>query len=154
MRIAALQRRAAVAAFIRYGIVGASNVVLGFLCYAALTRGFPFWRAHYLAANASTFLLVVTWSFYWNKRWSFGNREARHGTQYVKFFTVTVLGLGIEQVMLVAGVGALQVNDLLVKLAALPFIVLWNFSMYRLWAFREKTINDDDEYVRTPASVY
>ncbi|MDO8463229.1 MAG: GtrA family protein [bacterium] len=139
MRIADLVNAELRRSFIRYATIGVSNTALNFGMYAALTRGTTFWRAHYLAANALAFVVAVTWSFFWNKRWSFGNRERRYGVQYAKFILVTVVGLGIEQGMLALGVATLGILDLLAKLLAAPLVVLWNFTMYRVWAFKEIT---------------
>ena len=122
--------------FVRYAIIGAGNTALDFGMYAILTRGFDFWRAHYLWANAFTFTTVVTWSFYWNKRWAFKNEEARHKEQYVKFVIVTIVGIAIAQAALYTGVQVFGWHDILTKVFVAPIVVIWNFLAYRLWAFR------------------
>lgn len=142
-RMHALLRHPIVPSFVRYATIGVGNAALNFATYAALTRGFVFWRTHYLLANLVTFVVVVTWSFYWNKRWSFRNHERRHAAQYTKFFLVTIGGIVIEQSALAFGTGTLGILDLLVKLLAAPMIVAWNFTMYRVWAFREERHAED-----------
>ncbi|MBI4450064.1 GtrA family protein [Candidatus Uhrbacteria bacterium] len=129
------QRFPALVPFGRYAVIGAGNTVLDFTIYTALTRGFPFWGRHYLLANAFSFLIVVTWSFYWNKRWAFGNRERRHVAQYMKFISATVVSLGIAEGVLATGV-AFGLPDLFAKALAAPLVVVWNYCMYRSWAFR------------------
>jgi len=131
----ACTRFPALVPFGRYAIIGAGNSVLDFTIYTALTRGSPFWSAHYLLANAVSFVIVVTWSFYWNRRWSFGNHERRHLVQYIRFVSATVVSLGIAESVLAAGV-EFGLRDLLAKVLAAPLVVLWNFCMYRFWAFR------------------
>lgn len=132
----AMERFPFVISFSRYVAVGASNTVIDFAMYAALTRGSTFWRAHYLLANAITFVTVVTWSFIWNKRWTFRDRSSRVFVQYLRFVFATLGGLVIAQLILGGGVRFLHLPDLLAKLIAGPFIVLWNYTAYRRWAFR------------------
>ncbi|MDO8599149.1 MAG: GtrA family protein, partial [bacterium] len=120
--------------FMRYGIIGAGNTALDFGIYTALTRGWTFWRTHFLFANACSFVIVVTWSFYWNRRWAFENRERHRVTQYVRFVAATVVSLGIAEGVLATGV-AFGVPDLVAKVIAGPLVVFWNFTAYRRWAF-------------------
>ncbi|MFH1430735.1 MAG: GtrA family protein [Candidatus Uhrbacteria bacterium] len=125
-------------AFFRYAVIGVGNTILNFAMYTAMTRGSDFWMEHYLLANVVTFCTIVTWSFFWNKRWSFKNHEQQHGVQYAKFVLVTVGGIAIEQSVLVIGVELFSVLDIFAKLIAGPIVVLWNFGMYRRWAFSTK----------------
>lgn len=122
--------------FIRYAIVGAVNTGLDFGMYIGLTRGFEFWKHHYLLANGLSFIIVVTWSFFWNKYWTFKNCEARHAIQYLKFVIITLVGVGIAENVLYIGVEFFSVHDLVSKIIAAPLVVVWNFSAYRFWAFR------------------
>lgn len=122
--------------FARYCAIGVTNTAIDFTLYTTLTRGWMFWRDHYLWANAFTFALVVTWSFFWNRRWTFQRQDRQHGSQYAKFVLATLGGIGIAQVILYAGVQLIHISDLLAKLISGPLVVLWNFLMYRYWAFR------------------
>ncbi len=125
-----------VAQFIRYAIVGAVNTVLDFGIYAGLTRGFEFWKHHYLLANGTSFIIIVTWSFFLNKCWTFRNREARHASQYLKFLIITLMGMGIAESVLYLGVEIFSAHDVVAKILATPLVVVWNFFAYRFWAFR------------------
>ena len=122
--------------FVRYCIIGAGNTVLDFSLYSLLTRGFFFFREHYLMANICSIAVVVTWSFFWNKRWSFKEQSKQHSLQYTKFVAVTLGGIAITQFVLYIGVEVFTVQDLIAKVIAGPLVLLWNFTLYRLWAFR------------------
>ena len=124
--------------FVRYCTVGVGNTVLDFGIYIGLTRGWEFWRAHFLVANAVAFAIVISWSFYWNKRWTFRNRAAAHRTQFVKFVTITLGGIAIAEAALFVGVRVFSTPDLLAKVFAGPLVMLWNFLAYRYWAFAER----------------
>lgn len=123
--------------FVRYAAIGITNTILDFAIYTSLTRGWSWWRAHYLLANATSFSIVVTWSFFWNKRWAFGDRALQRLPQYVKFVIVTLGGIAITQCILSIGVQIFHLVDLVAKVIAGPPVVVWNFLMYRCWAFRD-----------------
>lgn len=128
-----------IAQFFRYATIGVVNTALDFGMYTGLTRGFDFWREHFLLANALVFIIVVTWSFFWNKRWAFKNREQKHATQYTKFVFATLGGIAIAEGGLFAGVDLFGIHDIVSKVIAAPLVVAWNFSAYRFWAFKAPT---------------
>ena len=57
--------------FCRYSVVGFVGFVIDFGVYALLTRGFPFWRTYYIAANFVSFTCAVINNFVWHKTWTF-----------------------------------------------------------------------------------
>ncbi len=121
--------------FIRYVIIGLMNTVLDFSIYTVLTRTWQFWSEHYLFANGIAFFIVVTWSFYWNKHWTFQDHSRTHCRQFPKFVLVTLMGIFIAELVLFASVQLLQIYDLLGKMIAGPLVVSWNFLAYRFWTF-------------------
>ena len=143
--------------FVRYCTIGATNTVLDFAIYTTLTRGWSFWRAHYLFANACSFAIVVTWSFFWNRRWTFRDHASRRLASYMKFVIVTLGGIVIAQTILFIGVQLFHVMDLVAKVIAGPLVVVWNFLMYRLWAFRGsqrmESVTSSDSAHSVPVSI-
>lgn len=129
-----------IAQFLRYATIGVVNTGLDFGMYIGLTRGFAFWREHYLLANALVFIVVVTWSFFWNKRWTFKNREQKHAAQYTKFVLATLGGITIAEGVLYVGVDWLGLHDIVSKVIAGPLVMVWNFLAYRFWAFRASPV--------------
>lgn len=121
--------------FIRYAVIGLTNTVLDFSIYTSLTRTWQFWSEHYLFANGVAFFIVVTWSFYWNKHWTFQDHTRTHRRQFPKFVLVTLMGISIAELVLFASVQLFHVYDLLGKMIAGPLVVSWNFFAYRLWTF-------------------
>jgi putative flippase GtrA len=124
--------------FIKYAIVGASNVAL----FLAIFNGLRTLGVHVLLSNAVAFLVASVNSFFWNKRWAFRDTRTRGVmAQYLTFLAFTLVGLSINTVMLslflipLGGLGRLGEN--LAALGALPFSVAWNFASYRLWTFRD-----------------
>lgn len=67
------------AQFARYGAVGSSNTLLSAACYAALISV----GADAVAAATVAFALGSVNGFFWNRRWTFAEREAASPIRYV-----------------------------------------------------------------------
>lgn len=119
----------------RYAIVGATNTSIDFGVYAFLTRLVPFFENRILFANAISFVFAISWSFYWNRRWTF-QRTDDLTRRYVRFFLVSLGGLGWSNIVLGFLVRQAGWYDLLAKAATIIVAFAWNFTMHRLWTFR------------------
>jgi putative flippase GtrA len=125
--------------FTKFVIVGFSNVAVDFLVYLFLTRRFDWWRENYLLANAFAFMVAVTWSFFWNRWWTFKNHEssAKLHHQYYKFLTVSAIGLGWTELILFITVDKFDWFDLYGKFLAIFLVTFWNFTLNRWWTFKK-----------------
>jgi putative flippase GtrA len=140
--------------FLRYSVVGFSSTVIDFGVLALLTN---VWSWHPLAANPISFVMGVTNGFIWNRYWTF--RGARHDEpvgQYVRFVLVNLGGVLIDQSILAGalawGPGAgltLNVAKWGGKVAAIPFVVAWNFTANVRWTFRRRRPSVPEREVAT-----
>jgi putative flippase GtrA len=146
----------------KFGLVGISNTVIDFTIYTAITvLGHVPPESAYLVKYLSGGVAMFN-SFYWNRRWVFASR-ANIGTSGVKFvvatlvsvlviqpgmvrvFTATAPGLAFSSFWYNAahaiGLTAFT-HDFVVRTVAFGMGVvgsaIWNFTMYKVWAFREK----------------
>ena len=125
--------------FFRFIIIGFSNVGVDFLIYFSLTRGFDWWRENYLLANMTSFVFAATWSFCWNKWWTFKNLQRSNiHHQYVKFMIVSIGALCWSMLILWFSVSILNLSDIIGKLSAVVIVTFWNFFLHRWWTFKEK----------------
>jgi len=121
---------------VKFVFVGSAVTALDFTIYIALTRGFLWWEKHFLLANAVSFIVAVSVSFFGNKTWTFRDREGLYIEQYPKFFAVNLVGITVNQSVLFALTSYLSFYDLFAKIAATAIVVCWNFSMYKFWIFK------------------
>jgi len=129
--------------FLRYSVVGFSSTVIDFGVLALLTN---LWSWQPLAANPISFVMGVTNGFVWNRYWTF--RGARHDEpvgQYARFVIVNLGGVLIDQsilaLALALGPGVGLSPNLAKwggKVAAIPFVVAWNFTANVRWTFRRR----------------
>jgi putative flippase GtrA len=131
--------------FVKYGVVGVLNVALFF----GIFNGLRVTDAPTLVRYAIGFLVTSATSFLLNKFWSFRDPR-RHAVvrQYFHFVSFTLVGLGLNTGIFSLFLIPLRrhgaVGENIAALAALPFSVLWNFTGYRYWVFKDS---------RAPSSV-
>lgn len=127
--------------FSKFAAVGIINTGLDFLIYASLTRIFIFWESHKVLATSIAFFIANLNSYILNKYWTFQNKEKKHHIQYTKFLSISLIGLGLTDLIFSL---ALHFNlyDLLAKLTPIPLVLLWNFIANKYWTFhRQKPEN-------------
>ncbi|HEX9996122.1 MAG TPA: GtrA family protein [Abditibacterium sp.] len=131
---------------IKFCLVGLSSTIIDkgiFVFIRFLVPALPWWIAQSLS-----FCFGVTNGFIWNRRWTFGQREAGWSRQqYAKFVFTNIIGLGINlsltKLFLFMFTGQLvhATNpdtrlNIIASLCATPIGVIWNFSASRFWTFR------------------
>lgn len=128
-----LREHEATGQFVRYGLIGCLNTVISLSVFTVLGRSVP--------ATAVAFLVSNSLSFFLNKRWAFKDTRTDVGRQYLLFFVFTGVGL-----VLFTGSFALlrvpfrrfgTVGRYAAFLGSAPLVVLWNFTAYRRWTFRD-----------------
>ena len=79
--------------FVKFGIVGASGMVVDFgvLYLMRNVAGLPD-----LWANTISFTAAATSNYFLNRIWTFRSHEKQVGVEYAKFLLVSVIGLGIN----------------------------------------------------------
>lgn len=144
-----MELRPLITKFLKFGIVGASGMVVDFGILYLLRDivGLPD-----LWANTISFTCAATSNYFLNRIWTFRSHEKQVGVEYMKFFLVSVVGLGINNGVLLlshllwpvayeSGTFCLGVCIdffYLFKLLAIAITTLWNFFGNLLFTFKEK----------------
>ncbi len=109
---------------VRFGLVGLSGVFVDFgttwLCKEQL-------RLNKYVANSLGFLTAVCWNFWLNRTWTFHSTDPGVATQFAKFFTLSLIGLGLNNLLILAMTERGRMGFYPAKLVATGVVVLWNF---------------------------
>lgn len=116
---------------VQFGAVGVSGYFVNLAVFAALVAGLD---SHHILAAIGAFCVAVTNNFWWNRHWTFDARAGHAGFQAARFFTVSVLALGINLVVLEALVRS-DVPELASQAIAVAFAMPFNFVGNKLWTF-------------------
>jgi putative flippase GtrA len=134
--------------FVKFAIVGAAGSLTDFAVLNVLVQLFG---APLALANTLSFTAAVFQNFALNRRWTFPESRERHASgQLAQFAIVSIIGLGINQVVFLtlhhfweANFQALYGQEVgfivsynLAKLFAIGVVLFWNFSANRLWTYR------------------
>lgn len=141
--------RAEISRFLRHAAVGGLGTITDVGLLNLLHQGvdWPLWRA-----NALSFSAALLQAFWLHRRWTYpevAHQDAR--VQLVKFAIISVIGLGLSQIILL-GVHALlrrywimwlgdtpeayAVSVNFAKATSIAVVLCWNYSANRLWTFR------------------
>lgn len=132
--------------FIKFGIVGLSNTVIGYIIYAA---SLIFFRATHIFSNTDIyiaqlvmFLLSVLWSFYWNNKAVFitENGEQRNIVKALikTYITYAFTSLFLSEILLALWVDFLGISEFVAPIINLIITVPLNFIIQKFWAFSPK----------------
>ncbi len=150
----------------KFGLVGISNTVIDYTLYLLITKllNVPLDKVFIVKFFSGSVAMIN--SFYWNRRWVFASR-AGLGRSGVRFLVATLVSIWVIQPTLVyvfSGTGggvafsgfwfdlarSLGVVHLVPGILTRTFVIktiafgmgvigsaIWNFTLYKLWAFRE-----------------
>ena len=81
------------------------------------------------------FCVAVSNNFLLNRHWTFRARDGHAGFQAARFFTVSVVGLGFNLVVLELLVSAAELPELPAQAVAVALAMPVNFIGNKLWTF-------------------
>ncbi len=116
----------------KFGIVGGTGYVINLIVFAALNQGLG---VYHLLAAVGAFVVAVTNNFLWNRHWTFDAGGGSAGFQAPRFFAVSVVGLGVNLVVLQVLVSVLDVAELPSQAIAVAVATPVNFIGNKLWTF-------------------
>ncbi|MBO7490011.1 MAG: GtrA family protein [Bacteroidales bacterium] len=118
--------------FLRFCIVGVSGTAIDFgltwLCK-------EIFKIPKFIANAIGFVVAATNNYILNRIWTWGSTNDQIGIEYVKFFTVSLIGLGINTLILYIFNEKLKLNFYISKVIATGVVMLWNFFANNFFTF-------------------
>ena len=132
--------------FIRFGLVGLSNTVIGYLLYIIFlflfrAVGLPE-SVDYIISNVLSWILSVFWSFIWNKRCVFRMEETDSSAFFKALFkaycSYALTGLVLNNILLYVFVSQLGISKALGPCLVLLISIPVNFLLNKFWTFRKK----------------
>ena len=119
--------------FIKYCIVGASGVVCDFSTTWLLKEKF---RVDKYVANSCGFVLAATSNYILNRIWTFESSNDKITSEYLSFFVISLVGIGINNLIIMILNDKLKLNFYLSKSIAIIIVTIWNFIMNFLFTFK------------------
>jgi putative flippase GtrA len=118
--------------FIRFSVVGGSGVFVDF----GITYVFKEWlRVQKYLANAIGFTVAASTNYVLNRIWTFQSHNPEIAVEYLKFILISLIGLGINTLILWILVSRFRQNFYLSKLFAIGVVTIWNFIANYFYTF-------------------
>lgn len=110
--------------FIKFGMVGFSGVFVDF----GITYVCKEWlKIQKYVANSIGFIIAASSNYFLNRVWTFKSQNPDVATEYTEFFIISLVGLGIANLIVFLIHGKLKYNFYLSKLFAIGMVTIWNF---------------------------
>jgi putative flippase GtrA len=110
--------------FIKFGIVGFSGVFIDFgttyICKEWL-------KIQKYIANSIGFTVAASSNYILNRTWTFKSQDPDIATEYTEFIVISLVGLGIANLIVWLIHGRFKQNFYLSKLFAIGVVTIWNF---------------------------
>ncbi len=130
--------------FVKFGMVGVTNVIVSYLINVAvllvLAPANVSWD--YVAGNLIAFFLSVLWSFHWNNKYVFTQKEGENRNR-LKALLKTYASYGFSGLVLMNVLAWFWIDVVGLSKFIAPIIdaiicIPINFLMNKFWAFEEK----------------
>ncbi len=110
--------------FIKFGIVGFSGLFVDFgftyICKEIL-------KIQKYISNAIGFTLAASSNYYLNRVWTFKSTDPEIFVEYSEFIIISMIGLGINTLILWIIITKFKLNFYLSKVFAIAVVTVWNF---------------------------
>ncbi len=130
------------ATFLRYAVVGAlgTAVDLGTLALLTELSGIdPQTSPLFPLFVTCAFLAAVINNYILNRLWTFKSQDKNVAAQFLRFLLVSVGGFLLTLLLMWVLVSGLKVWYLLAKALTSLMVLVWNFGLNKMWAFRQPT---------------
>lgn len=110
--------------FLKFGLVGLSGLFVDF--------GFTYLfkekvKIQKYIANAIGFMMAASSNYILNRIWTFQSTNSDIAVEYSEFIIISIIGLGINTLILWMIVSQYKLNFYLSKVFAIAVVTIWNF---------------------------
>ena len=118
--------------FIKFGVVGFTGMLIDFgitfLCK-------EIFKVQKFVSNAIGFTVAATVNYIFNRIWTFRSTNPEMLREFSDFFVISLIGLGINSLVLWFLVSKCKWNFYFAKLIAIGVTTIWNFFANYLYTF-------------------
>lgn len=116
---------------LKFGVVGGIAFIID---YSVLFICTEFIGIYYLVSSLISFLVSTIFNYIASIQWVFDvNQEKSQRKNFVLFIVFSVIGLGLNQLIMWFGVDILHIYYMLVKIGATAIVMVFNFITRKIF---------------------
>ena len=122
---------------LKFGVVGGIAFVIDYSILIFLTEVF---EINYLISSAIAFACSVIFNYILSIKWVFlANHNHKKSTELIVFIVLSVIGLGINELIMYIAVDLLSIHYMLAKIGATIIVMIYNFITRKLFLEKKET---------------
>jgi len=110
--------------FLKFAAVGFSGLLVDYTFTYIFKE---FLKVQKYIANSIGFTIAASTNYILNRVWTFESDNPDIAVEYTEFLVISIIGLGINNLILWLIVSRLKINFYLAKFFAICVVTLWNF---------------------------
>ncbi len=119
------------AQLVKFGVVGVIAFLIDYGVLFVLTE---YAGVHYLLSGAISFTVSVIFNYLASMRYVFaGKEDMSKKKEFTIFVVLSVIGLGINQILMWLGVDIFHIYYMVTKIFATAFVMLYNFVTRKIF---------------------
>lgn len=115
---------------LKFGVVGGLAFLIDYVLLYALTE---FVGIHYLISSVISFTVSLIFNYILSIKWVFDVTKKQTVKEITIFVILSVIGLGINQVVMYVGSDLLHIYYMLTKIVATAIVMVWNFVTRKIF---------------------
>ena len=120
-----------IAQIMKFGVVGVIAFAIDYGLLALLTEAFG---VNYLVSATVSFTVSVVFNYVASRRYVFRHKEGMsRRREFVIFVVLSVIGLGVNDLLMWLGSSVLGVSYLIVKIVATAIVMVYNFVTRKIF---------------------
>ena len=115
---------------IKFGIIGVIAFIIDYSLLFILTE---FLHIHYLISAVISFTVSVIFNYVASIKWVFITEKKQDTSTFIIFVVLSVIGLGINQVIMYVGVEFIKLHYMFTKIFATAIVMVYNFITRKIF---------------------
>jgi len=115
---------------LKFGVVGGLAFLIDYALLYVLTEYF---NIYYLISSVISFIVSLIFNYILSIKWVFDVTKKQTIKEVLIFVILSVLGLGINQVVMYIGADLLNIHYMFTKLVATAIVMVWNFITRKIF---------------------
>ncbi len=120
--------------FLKFAAVGLSGL---FVDYAFTYLFKEIFKVQKYVSNSIGFIIAASSNYVLNRIWTFESENPDIALEYTEFLLISIIGLGLNNLILWLIVSKFKINFYLAKFFAICVVTLWNFLANFLITFNQ-----------------